>query len=134
MSATVGQVKTALAAALNTVTGLRAYDRQPDQINAPMAFPSLQTIDYHGAMSNGLITQTYTITVIVGRVSERSSEDKLDTFLSYDQGGVRYAVESDVSLGGVVRGCIVESANGINSIEGNDTLYLAVDFRVVVYA
>ena len=84
--------------------------------------------------SNGLITHVYRVSVIVGRADARSSEDKLDTMLSYDSGGVRYAIESDVTLGGVVRGCIVESASAIQSIEGNDTLYLGVDFRVVVYA
>lgn len=134
MSASVGEVKTALAAALNTITGLRAYDRQPDQINAPMAFPSLDSIDYHGAMGNGLVTHVYRVTVIMGRASERSSEDRLDTLLSYDSGGVRYALENDVTLGGVVRGTIVDSASQIQSIEGNDTLYLTCDFRVVVYA
>lgn len=134
MSATVGQVKTALAASLATITGLRTYSRQPDQINTPMAFPTLQTIDYHKAMGNGLVTHTYAITIIVGRASERASEQLLDTYLSYDQGGVRYAIESDPTLGGVARTSIVDSASQIQSIEGNDALYLTVDFRVIVYA
>lgn len=134
MSATVGQVKQALATSLATISGLRTFARQPDQINAPMAFPTLQTIDYHQAMGNGLVTHTYAVTIIVGRASERASETLLDTFLSYDQGGVRYAIESDPSLGGVARTSIVESATQISSIEGNDTVYLTVDFRVIVYA
>ena len=107
MSATVGEIKTALATALGTITGLRAYDRQPDNLNAPFAFPSLETIEYHGAMSNGLVTQTYRISVIVGRAAERSAEDRLDTYLSYDQGGVSYAIESDPTLGGYARTSIV---------------------------
>ena len=134
MSATVGEIKSALAAALGTITGLRAYDRQPDNLNAPFAFPSLETIEYHGAMSNGLVTQTYRISVIVGRAAERSAEDRLDTYLSYDQGGIRYAIEADPTLGGYARTSIVESAGSIQTIDGNDTTYLMIEFRVIVYA
>lgn len=134
MSATVGEIKSALAAALGTITGLRAYDRQPDNLNAPFAFPSLETIEYHGAMSNGLVTQTYRVSVIVGRAAERSAEDRLDTYLSYDQGGIRYAIEADPTLGGYARTSIVESAGSIQTIDGNDTTYLMIEFRVIVYA
>jgi hypothetical protein len=134
VSATVSEIKTALAAALGTITGLRAYDRQPDNLNAPFAFPSLETIEYHGAMSNGLVTQTYRISVIVGRAAERSAEDRLDTYLSYDQGGIRYAIEADPTLGGYARTSIVESAGSIQTIDGNDTTYLMIEFRVIVYA
>jgi hypothetical protein len=134
VSATVGEIKTALATALATITGLRAYDRQPDNLNAPFAFPSLDSIEYHGAMSNGLVTQTYRISVIVGRAAERSAEDRLDAYLSYDQGGVRYAIEADPTLGGYARTSIVESAGSIQTIDGNDTTYLMIEFRVIVYA
>lgn len=134
MSATVGEIKTALATALATITGLRAYDRQPDNLNAPFAFPSLDSIEYHGAMSNGLVTQTYRISVIVGRAAERSAEDRLDAYLSYDQGGIRYAIEADPTLGGFARTSIVESAGSIQTIDGNDTTYLMIEFRVIVYA
>jgi hypothetical protein len=134
VSATVSEIKLALATALGTITGLRAYDRQPDNLNAPFAFPSLETIEYHGAMSNGLVTQTYRISVIVGRAAERSAEDRLDTYLSYDQGGIRYAIEADPTLGGYARTSIVESAGSIQTIDGNDTTYLMIEFRVIVYA
>jgi hypothetical protein len=134
LSSSVSQVKAALAAAVGTISGLRAYDRQPDQLNAPFAFPTLEEITYHGAMGPGLVTHTYRITVICGRASERSSERFLDTMLSYDQGGIRYAIEADTSLGDVVETCIVESATNIGTIDGNDGIYLTVDFRVIVYA
>ena len=133
MSATVGQVKTGLKVALATISGLRAYSSQPDQVNPPFAFPSLESIDYHNAMGGGLVTQTYRVTVIVGRASERSSEKLLDAYLSYATGGVRAAIESDQTLGGVVETCIVESAGSITTVDANDTLYLAVDFRVIAY-
>lgn len=132
MSSSVGQVKTAIAAALASISGLRTFDRQPDQVNAPMAFPSLRSIEYHGAMGAGLVTQNYDVTVIVGRAAERSAEALLDTYLSYGSGGVRFALEADRTFGGTARTSIVESAGNIQTIDANDTTYLAVDFRVVV--
>jgi hypothetical protein len=130
--ASVSQVKAAIAAALGTVSGLRTYDRQPDNVNAPMAFPSLRSIEYHGAMGNGLTTQNYDVTVIVGRAAERSAERLLDTYLSYGSGGIRYALETDRTLGGTAETSIVESAGNIQTIDANDTTYLTIDFRVQV--
>jgi hypothetical protein len=72
--------------------------------------------------------------VIVGRAAERSAEDRLDAYLSYDQGGIRYAIEADPTLGGYARTSIVESAGSIQTIDGNDTTYLMIEFRVIVYA
>ena len=129
--ATVTQVKQAIASTLGTITGLRTYARQPDNVNVPMAFPSLRSIEYHGSMGNGLVTQNYDITVIVGRASERSAENLLDTYMAYGSGSVRYALESDRTLGGTVETSLVESAGNIQTIDANDTTYLAVDFRFV---
>ncbi len=129
--ASVSDVKAAIAAKLGTISGLRTFDRQPDQVNVPMAFPSLRSVEYHGAMGNGMVTQNYDITVIVGRASERSAERLLDTYLSFGSGGIRYALEADRTLGGTVDTSLVESAGNIQTIDANDTTYLAVDFRFV---
>lgn len=135
MSATVSEIKAALGSAIATIDGVRAYDRQPDQINPPFAFPQLERIEYHGAFQAGLVTQTYLVSVVVGRAAERSSERLLDQFLSFGEGGIRFAIESDPSLDGFARTSVVEEATAIRTLEGNDgTLYLSADFRVIVYA
>ena len=128
---TVAQVKTAIASSLGAITGLRTYARQPDQVNVPMAFPSLRSIEYHNAMGNGMVTHNYDITVIVGRAAERSAETLLDSYLSFGSGSVRWALESDRTLGGTDDTSLVESAGNIQTIDANDTTYLAVDFRFV---
>ena len=133
MSALVSDVKAALGTALGTITGLRSYSYQPDQINAPMAWPILDEINYHDAMAGGLVTQKYRIGVVVGRASERTAQKNLDAYLSYGT-GVRAAVESDPTLGGVAQASIVESATNISSLEYGDQTYLYVEFRVTVYA
>ena len=132
---TVSQIKTGLAANLATVSGLRAYAYQPDNVNTPFAWPLLDSIQYNGAMGGGLITHKFTVSVVVGRSAERTAQTLLDGYLSYKGAtSIRQAIESDRTLGGVVQDLIVESANNISTLEANDTTYLAIDFVVTVYA
>ena len=134
-STTVSQIKTGLAANLATVSGLRAYAYQPDNVNTPFAWPLLDSIQYNGAMGGGLITHKFTISVVVGRSAERTAQTLLDGYLSYAGAiSIRQAIESDRTLGGVVQDLIVESANNISTLEANDATYLAIDFVVTVYA
>jgi hypothetical protein len=132
---TVSQIKTGLATNLATVSGLRAYAYQPDNVNTPFAWPLLDSIQYNGAMGGGLITHKFTISVVVGRAAERTAQNLLDGYLSYKGAtSIRQAIESDRTLGGVVQDLIVESANNISTLEANDAIYLAIDFVVTVYA
>jgi hypothetical protein len=132
---TVSQIKTGLAANLATVSGLRAYAYQPDNVNTPFAWPLLDSIQYNGAMGGGLITHRFTISVVVGRSAERTAQTLLDGYLSYAGAiSIRQAIESDRTLGGVVQDLIVESASNISTLEANDATYLAIDFVVTVYA
>lgn len=134
MSATISEVKTALATKLGTISGLRAYAYQPDNPNFPCAIPTLNSIEYHGAMGAGLVTYQFTISVIVGRVSERSSEAKLNEYGAYSgASSVRQVLEADGTLGGVVDDTIVVSATNITSISIGDTDYLMLDFTATVY-
>ena len=136
MTATVTELKNGLKTRLDTITNLRAFAQQPDQVNPSVggiAFPSLESITYHGAMSRGLVTHVFTVSVIVGRAAERTTQALMDTYLSYD-GGIRAAIEGDQTLGGYAQTLIVEEASNISTVDANDTTYLTVDFRVVVYA
>ncbi len=136
MTATVTELKNGLKTRLETIANLRAFAQQPDQVNPSLggiAFPTLESITYHGAMRAGLVTHVFTISVIVGRAAERTTQNLMDTYLSYD-GGIRAAIEGDQTLGGYAQTLIVEEASNITTVDANDTTYLVVDFRVVVYA
>jgi len=136
MSATVTELKNGIKTRLETITNLRAYAQQPDQVNPSVggiAWPTLESITYHGAMRAGLVTHVFTVSVIVGRVAERTAQNLMDTYLSYDN-GIRAAIEADTTLGGYAKTLIVEEASNITTVDANDTTYLTVDFRVVVYA
>jgi hypothetical protein len=132
MSATVSQLKAGLKTRLATISGLRTYDYQPDQITHPMAWSILDSVDYHGAMGPGLVTHNFRVAVIVGRASERSAESRLNAYLSYDN-GVRAAIEADKTLGGIAQSLNVAGASNISSIDASDGTYLYIEFRVAVY-
>ena len=136
MPATISQVKDGLKARIETVSGLRAYDYQPDQVNPPFAWPTLDEIRFHQTgMSTGGVVMDFTITVVVTRQSERTAQEKLDAYSSWDGAqSVRAAIEADRTLGGVCDDLIVVSAGNFTNIDANDTLYLAMDFKVTVYA
>ncbi len=136
MPATPSQVKDGLTAALQTVSGLRAYDYQPDQVNPPFAFSTLDEIRFHQTgMGSGGVVMDFTITVVVYRQSERTAQDELDKYTAYSGAqSIRAAIEADRTLGGVCDDLIVNSSSNFTNIDANDTLYLTMDFKVTVYA
>jgi len=136
MPATISQVKDGLKARIQTISGLRAFDYQPDHVNAPFAFPTLDTITYHQTgMGTGGVVMNFTVTLIVNRAVERTAQDQLDQYMSWDGAqSLRAAIEADRTLGGVCDDLIVTNAENLTNIDANDTLYLAVDFKVTVYA
>lgn len=80
MPATVSQVATGLATRLATISGLRTSAYQPEQLNPPFAFPTLNSINYHRAMGGGDVVMDWTINVVVGRYVDRNSFTILDGF------------------------------------------------------
>lgn len=135
MPATVGQVATGLQTALATISGLRAYSYQPEQLNPPMAFPVLNAVTYHGAMGSGLITMDWTINVVVGRYVDRVAHATLDGYLSYSGAtSIRAALETDLTLGGVVQNLILSSSTNVSALEQDDAEFLQVSSTLTVYA
>ena len=94
-------VRAGIGTALDTIVGLRCFDYVPDSLAPPAAVVEPLEIDYDESMNSG--TQFYRafILVIVGRMSDRSSQDRLDAYLT-DTGAtsVKAALEADRTLGG----------------------------------
>ena len=136
MPATITQVKDGLKARIESVSGLRAFDYQPDQVNPPFAWPTLDEIRFHQTdFATGGVVMDFTITLVVHRQSERVAQDALDQYMTWEGAkSLRAAIESDRTLGGVCQDLIVSSAGNFTNIDANDTLYLTVDFKVTVYA
>lgn len=130
----ISLIRQGLAKNLGTIPGLRTAAEVPDLPNPPIAVVALQSVTYDRAYANGMTSYTFVITVIVGRVAERDAQRRLDTYISTGSSSVKYAVESDKTLGGNAYDCRVVSMDSVGSLTISDTTYLAADFTVTVIA
>jgi hypothetical protein len=134
MPATVSQVATGLANNLATISGLRTSAFQPEQLNPPFAFPTLNRIEYHKAFGGGDVVMDWTVNVIVGRYVDRNAFATLDGFLSYSGAtSVRAAIEADKTLGGVCQTLVLPSGANITSLSSADAEFLQIQFQVTVH-
>lgn len=134
MPATISAVGAGLKARLATISGLRAFEYQPEQLNPPFAYVTLNTISYHGAFQGGMQEMEWTVSVVVGRWVDRKANDLLDEYASYSgERSIRAAIEADKTLGGVCDTLVVQSSASISSLEAADADFLTIDFQVTVY-
>jgi hypothetical protein len=133
--ATITEIRNALATNLGTISGLRTSALVPDNPNPPMAIIEPQSIQFDTSMGRGLDTLNFMVSVIVGRVSERSGQNSLDSYCaSSGSHSVKSAIESDRTLGGKANDCRVTGLSSYGQVTIGDTTYLAADFAVTVYA
>lgn len=134
MTATITEVKQGIATRLATIPNLRTFAYIPEQLNAPIAYPTLDSIQYHRTMAVAMTEMVFTITAIVCKADARSAQSQVDPYVSATGTySVKAALEGDRTLGGKVDDLIVNSAGGYNIISAEDGDYLAVDFNVTVY-
>jgi hypothetical protein len=133
--AAISDLRVGLSTNLQTISGLRVYPTLPDVINPPTAMISLEKVQYNKASQKGLTMYGFKVSVIVGRVSERTAQNLLDVLVaSSGAGSVKTAIESDRTLGGMAFDTFIPelSAYGAVSINGID--YLSAEFSVQVFA
>jgi hypothetical protein len=132
--ASISELRQGLATNLQTISGLRVVDTLPDLVNPPMAMIGLTKVNYNQQNQRSMAEYTFQVTVVLGRVSERTAQAALDVLVAPSSGSVKYAIESDRSLGGKAYEVFVPelSAYGAVSINGID--YLSAEFSVQVYA
>jgi hypothetical protein len=130
----ISLLRQGLATNLQTITGLRVVETLPDLVNPPMAMIGLTKVSYNQQNQRSMAEYTFQVTVVVGRVSERTAQASLDVLVAPGQGSIKYALESDRTLGGNAYEVFVPelSAYGAVSINGID--YLSAEFSVQVFA
>lgn len=134
-NATVSGIRAGLATRLATISGLRVSATIPDQPNPPQAVVSLDSIDYDKAFNRGHDEYRWTVTLVIGRVSERTAQDRMDTYLAPSgASSIKTAIEADQSLGGAAVAVRVTSVVGVQSVTVGDITYLAANVAVLVYA
>jgi hypothetical protein len=133
VSMTPSAVRDGLKTALSTITGLRTYDIVPDGIAPPAAVVGLLSIDFDMSMQRHLDHGDIEIMVIVGRMSERAAQDKLDGYLAGSgSSSIKTAIEADTTLGGSVQTCRVLSASPTTiTVSGAEMLCYRYEIEVV---
>lgn len=133
--ASITAIRSGLATNLGTITGLRTGATIPDNVNPPYAIVAPSSVDYHKAFNNALSTYNFTVTLVVGRVSERTSQNSLDAYCSpTGASSIRVAIESDRTLSGVAFDTIVTGMRNYGSVTIGDNTYLAAEFDIAVQA
>lgn len=134
--ASVGAVAAGLKARLATVSGLRTTSYQPEQLNPPFAYPSLNSVTYNRTMGSdsSVSAMDFTCHVVVGRWVDRVAHTNLDAYLSPNgSSSIKLALEGDKTLGGACSDLVVNSSANISALEQDDAEYLQISFQVTVY-
>jgi hypothetical protein len=130
----ISLLRAGLAKNLGTIKGLRVVETLPDLVNPPMAMIGLTKVAYNQQNQRSMAEYTFQVTVVLGRVSERTAQRELDVLVAPGAGSIKFALESDRTLGGNAYEVFVPelSAYGAVSINGID--YLSAEFSVQVFA
>jgi hypothetical protein len=133
---TVSELRTGLATNLATIDGLRTSATIPDQVTPPIAVVMPNQITYDTAFARaGGDEYEFIVMVIVGRVDERTAQNRLDAYCSGSgASSVKLAIEKDKTLGGKAFDCRVTNLRNYNQVTVGDTTYLSGEFVVQVYA
>jgi hypothetical protein len=130
----ISDLRTGLRNNLKTISGLRVVETLPDLVNPPMAMIGLDKITYNRQNNRSMSEYTFKVTVVVGRVSERTAQASLDVLVAPGSGSVKYAVESDRTLGGWAFDVFVPELSVYGSVNINGIDYLSAEFSVQVFA
>jgi hypothetical protein len=133
--ASITDLRAGLATRLGTISGLRTTTETPDTISPPVAIINVANVNYDRTFARGLDEYNFVITVIVGRVGERSAQRLLDSYVSpVAPSSVKLAIELDRTLGGKCDTLRVTDMRNYGSLVIGEITYLAAEFNVVVFA
>lgn len=128
-------LRAGLAARLGTITGLRSSATIPDNPQPPVAVVMPARITYDTAFGRGSDEYVFTITLIVGRVNDRTSQTNLDAYCaSSGSASVKAAIEGERTLGGKALDCRVTEMTSQGSLAIGDVTFHTAEFSVVVVA
>jgi hypothetical protein len=127
-------VRTNLKTALSTITGMRVFDYVPDSTNIPtnnaFAIVGQLSMNYDYTLNRGFDSASCQIIVVVGRMSEKDGQARLDGLLaSSGSTSIKAAVEADKTLSGAVQTLRVVSASP-GTITSANIDYLSYQYSV----
>lgn len=135
MALDLNAVMDAIGARLVGVTGLRVYDYAADAAAPPAAIVALpEVVEYDAVMGRGADRVVIPVTVLVGKVSDRSARDQLAQYVSgTGASSIKTAIEgTDATLGGAAQTVRVTNARiEVVTIQAID--YLGASFDVEIF-
>jgi len=133
--ASISELRSGIKTNLATISGLRVSDFQPDNVNPPIAIVFPISLNYDETFHRGMQTYTFAVQVIVGRVSERSGQNTIDSYCSSTgSNSIKLAIESNKTLSGKAFDLRVTDMRAYASIAVGEVNYLAAEFLVLCYA
>lgn len=136
MAVDLNAVMDAIGTRLVGVTGLRVYDYAADAVSPPAAIVALpETVEYDVTAGRGADRVVIPVTVLVGKVSDRSARDQLAQYVSGTGAqSIKTAIEggTDANLGGVAHTVRITEAR-IDVVTIGAIEYLGASFDVEVY-
>lgn len=128
-------MRTGLANNLATISGLRTSALVPDDPHPPIAVVRPNAITFDLSFARGVDEFEFSVLLIVGRVDERSAQNKLDGYCEPSGAtSVKQAIESDKTLGGNAYDLRVREMRNYQQITVGDVTYLSAEFVVQVFA
>ena len=129
----ISSVRNGIKKNLSSIEGLRAYDLVPDVIVPPCVVVGQLDFTFDLNNARGLDQANLDVFVIVQRFSERTGQDKLDTYLAGSgDNSIKAAIESDRTLGGACNTLRVTSAES-GTYQMGDIDYLSYRYRLTVW-
>lgn len=127
-------VRTNLKTALTAISGLRVLDYVPDSTNVPtnnaFAVIGQLSLTYDYTLNRGFDSASCNVIVMVGRMSEKDGQSRLDGLLSSSGStSIKAAIEVDKTLGGAVQTLRVVSASP-GTITSASIDYLSYQYSV----
>jgi hypothetical protein len=133
--ASISELRAGIKTNLATISGLRVSDFQPDNINPPVAIVFPISVNYDDTFQRGMQTYTFSVQVIVGRVSERTGQNSIDAYVSSTgTNSIKLAIESNKTLGGKAFDLRVTDMRNYGELLVGEVNYLSAEFVVLCYA
>ena len=134
-TATFSGLRTALATQLATIRSLRTAATVPDNPAPPVAVIVPVNVEYDTSFGRGTDTYTFSVLLIVGRMSERAAQTTLDAYINPTGAtSIKAAINADPTLGGACQSARVTNMVNYGSLIVGDTEYLSADFQITIYA
>lgn len=135
----IALVRTRLAEAVSTITGLKTFSYVPDSMPEPAFMVGEVEIEFDRTFGRGQDEMTVTCRVLVSRADDRSGQSKLDGYLA-GSGllSIKAALEAargapgSPALGGACDDFRVERVLGYQVYTVGDARYYGADFIVRV--